>query len=353
MGHAAGKDIPNYKIAFDEATKNLMTRARVLSENFDFSDLILVSTTGQVVFALVDEHTTSPVLGKNLTNGSLKNSRLGDCYKQALAAKVGTIIYSGYEVSSLNNTVKGFLCSPKFAEYDHLADGIKKSDLMGVIVAELDLDKINKATLEIKGLGKTGVAYLVGPDKRLRSDYSKATQKYTINDSFKDGSAKLSKAIDLVTSGQKGTLADDNLFGESVVSYYSNINFFEQNWGVVVEKEASEIFAPVNSMMLIIFIVSIAITAVVSFFVYTYVSKVIGPLITITESLGQASKTIADSSAVMTDSSLKMSESAISASSSLQQTVSSLDEISSMISINSKMRVNLLICPKRIANLPK
>ncbi len=206
---------------------------------------------------------------------------------------------------------------------------------MGVLLLRIDTDKINQVTLGLKGMGRTGVAYAVGPDGNLRSDYHKDSRQLTVKDQIIANNALKSDAITKASAGGEGVILGLNPFQEETISFYSHVNFFDRTWTIIVEKEVDEIYGPVNSMAWKLLLGGFLSFSVVSILGQVYIARLMSPLNQVTQVLTQSSSSIASATTELTASSLKLSEGASSAAASLEKTVAALGEISSMITTNS------------------
>ena len=120
-----------------------------------------------------------------------------------------------------------------------------------------------------------------------------------------------------------------------MVSFYSGLHFFGDQWGVIVEKNTDEVFAPVRQSLWLLIGIGIGIFAVMCIVGWTYVSRIIAPLLEITEKMSGSANQIFDSSRVLSNSSNELDSGAQSAAKSLEETVESLEEISLMVTANS------------------
>jgi class 3 adenylate cyclase len=132
------------------------------------------------------------------------------------------------------------------------------SNLMGVIAAQIPIDKINSILTNDKkwekdGLGKTGEVYVVGFDKLMRSAsrFSSPGIDETQNKVKKDTQAEkqhssiLQQRIDneSITDALRGNTGNKTVMGYKgykVMSSYAPLNIPDLDWALVVEKGAEE-----------------------------------------------------------------------------------------------------------------
>ena len=117
-------------------------------EVFGYYDVFLVdATTGRIVYTAFKEldFTTS------LKDGPYANTNLGRCYRiirdKATPGFVGMVDYEAY------NDAAGFLGSPIYSG----------NELIGVLLFQIPIDRIEAVMSERTGLGETGETYAVGP----------------------------------------------------------------------------------------------------------------------------------------------------------------------------------------------
>lgn len=331
-----GKDQQAFTGSYEALNKTFYERTLRMAHDFSFDDIILVSTNAQVIFSLAESKTASVFLGKNLVNGSYKDLKIGSCYRSARDSKTSEVVFSGVGVNpDLQETVS-FLCQAKKAEFDHLADGIKKGDILGVVISKIDMKALEENTVWKFGAGDTGVSYLLGGDHFLRTSYKPAvgtevTAKHSVFDKVRLDSA----AIENVLAGKEGVLTGLNPFKTEVISFSSSVDFFSEKWMIVVEKETAEVFAPVQRMIWLLIglgALTCLVIGVISFFALkSWMTTLRG----ISEKMFSSSEVIGVSSGQLSDSSIRMSEGASNGAAALEETVASLSEVSAMVDTNS------------------
>ncbi|AFY00802.1 methyl-accepting chemotaxis protein [Bdellovibrio bacteriovorus] len=331
-----GKDVQAYTPAFEILNRTFFDRTKRMAQDFSFDDIVLVSTNAQIVFSLADSKTSSVFLGKNLVNGAFKDLKIGSCYRAARDSKKSDLIFSGFGVNPELKKVVGFLCQAKKAEFDHLADGVKKGDTLGVVISKINIEALEESASWKFGAGKTGVSYLLGSDQILRTSYSpsqgrKIDAALAIQDDLKFDS----KAIEIARSGKEGVLTAANPLGLEVISFSSPVEVFNETWVLVAEKETSEVFAPVKNMIWLLVSLGALICAgigIVSFFVLrSWIEQLRG----ISAKMLSTSEVISANGGQLNSSSSRMSEGASRGAAALEETVASLSEISSMVDANS------------------
>ena len=135
-----------------------------IAEGFGFYDLFLIdSKQSKIVYSVYKELD----FATNLNTGPYSNSNLASTIRKVMSRpEKGTVVISDYQSyePSLGQAA-AFMAVPI---YDDAA-------LIGVLAAQVPVQEINKILTNDKnwvrdGLGKTGEVYLVGHDKKMRSN---------------------------------------------------------------------------------------------------------------------------------------------------------------------------------------
>ncbi|MBW4665595.1 MAG: hypothetical protein KME01_15600 [Chroococcus sp. CMT-3BRIN-NPC107] len=131
----------------------------------------------------------------------------------------------------------------------------------GLILAHLNLDRIDRIVRERTGLGKSGETYLVG-SLVVKTFISKAEK--TNAKTFPMGIS--SRGIDTATSGISGFGLYDNYAKVPVIGVYRWLN--EQDLALLVEMEQAESFTPARQLAATIVLVGLVAVGLLSIGVY-------------------------------------------------------------------------------------
>ena len=331
-----GKDQNIYKPYFETLNKTFFDRAKHLANDADFSDLILVSTNGQVIFSLAENASNEIYLGRHIEGGIYKDTQLADCYKKAKGAPAGNIFYSGFEINPVSKKANAFVCMPKFAEFDHNADGVKKGDLMGTVLLRIDQDVISSFSSPREGMGETGVGYILGKDLKLRTAYKNNIHAETLEASLADTKPFISVAQASSPKSGVTLFESTNHYDDTVIRYIDDFTFFDTTFKLVIEKNMSEVMTPSTNLTWRLVASGLLVFFGIILVGMLYLNKLIKPLLAITQQATDTSQFVMKSAETLTSSSDHMTEGSQSAASSLQQTVSSLEEISSQVKANAE-----------------
>jgi len=328
-----GEDLQIFNSQYEALDKNYGTRIRKIVDNFGLGNLLLVSLDGQVIMTSnIDKK--GDYLGRNLVGGKYKGSALSKCAQSAIADTSGKLFYSKYFYNEVTKKAAAFLCIKQFAEFDHLSEGIKKGEPMGVIVTALDINGIKKEMNQRVGMGETGQSYLVGEDHLLRSDLFINKLEFNVDKSLLSKNIINTESINLALKGESGNHVIKDPNNLEVISSYQPIKAFGVNWAVITEIQLSEILAPIENMMLFVLLVAAGVL-LATFFIGLMISKaMVNPIVSANNILSQVSERVLDNSKKSKENSTNLSQGSDQIASAIQETVSTLDELSSTVSRN-------------------
>ncbi len=173
---------------------------------------------------------------------------------------------SKYEDTHLSKAIKKALISKKFLLtdidfYDKCCNKLaqfallpilnENKTLQSIVVLELNLNHINKTLKRNSNTCKTYDAYLVGSDKRLRSDTILSPDKFNMQKSFKEN-------LLIDTEGDSTAIIKDYR-GINVLSSFALIEYPNFQWIVITKLDEQEIEDMLSSLKLnILFFVLIS-----------------------------------------------------------------------------------------------
>ena len=220
-------------------------RVRKVSKDFGMKNIILASLTGPIVMvSSMDKK--AHLLGRHLLNGELKNSNLSKCFQMASESDGSKTFYSDFEVISTTGKVSAFLCQKKIAEFDYENDGIFKGDDLGVVISEIDINKVNQITTISNNDSETEQYFMVAKDGTLKSNLKVEKDIYNLENFLKNKMTVQSDAITSALEKQSGVYKGKSINGYEVLSYYSYLEIFGKTWAFIGEKSTDEVYAPVR-----------------------------------------------------------------------------------------------------------
>ena len=312
----------------DFATQDEIYQERVkgLLKNYGFHNLLLANIDGQIIFS-ANVSNEKQLLGKSLSDGSLANSHLSECFNESMDGEKKEVRFYDFTYVPLIDRTKAILCIKAFAEFEHLSEGIQAGDNLGVVIVELSLNEINQILSNRAGMGDTGQSYLVADDRLLRSDLFLNPEIFNSKNSIKNGLKIETASVENAIAGNSGYHITTGPLGEEVASVYTSLNVFGKPWALISEKNTSEIFAPINYMITLSFI-GIVILVLIALFAANFVAKAFAdPLAQIVSQLSKYAKGLETDSDGMRSSAEKLSEAVTEQSAVVEETKAGLNRI--------------------------
>ena len=230
------------------------------SDRFAYYDMLLVDPHGNVVYTVSKETD----LATNLLDGPHRDSNLAAAFRAAIDAPSSDDIHLvdlAFYRPSLNDPTS-FIATP-------VDDDGRR---LGVLVFQTPVDEIDQVMTGNEnwrdhGLGETGETYLVGPDRRLRSNSRffledpQAFVEHLESSSASDvelrriqslGTSILiqevdSAAVQAALAGEIDTTVTTDYRGERVLSSFEPLSIPGLDWIALAEIDADEAFAPLGT----------------------------------------------------------------------------------------------------------
>ena len=205
-------------------------------ERFGYYDIFLIDTEGNVVYSVYKEIDFATSLEK----GSWAESGLAKVYRKAKEAEEGAVVFEDFSrYTPSYEAPAGFVASPIYSD----------GELAGVAAFQFPIDRLNAIMAERSGLGKTGEAYLIGPDKLMRSDSFLDPDNHSVIASFRDpvkGKVDTEAAREaLAGKSDFDVIVDYN--GNPVLSAFTPVKVGEATWGLLAEIDIAEAYSPVDA----------------------------------------------------------------------------------------------------------
>ncbi|CZF82590.1 Methyl-accepting chemotaxis protein II [Grimontia celer] len=247
--------------AYDEVHKNVHSTFRQYLDDFGFYDIFLVSlSTGDVVYSVFKEID----FATNLDEGPYASSGLGDTYRD-----LKTRLLNGEEVETVFNDYGQYLPSydtpAAFAATPVYVNGVPKAAL----VIQLPLDQISKVMSKGYGLGRTGESYIVGPDRKLRSD-TFLSEDMTVESAFRENKTISTIAVEAAFNSTS-SIPDTAIHGlnyrdHDVFTVFRKVTIGNNtDWVIIVEQDVSEALEAITGLELIYLVVAFVLVALVLF----------------------------------------------------------------------------------------
>lgn len=237
-------------------------------KDYGYYDVFVISAqSGQVMYTAAKESD----YGANLLYGSLKDSGLAQAYRKALANGRPTFADMAPYAPS-NNAPAMFLATPV------TVDGVVKA----VLAFQISDAAINDVMHYRKGYGATQEDYLVGPEKKMRSDSFLDPKGHSLQASFahpETGSVDTEASRDAL-AGKTDTKIVIDYNGNPVLSAFSTVKVGEDfSWAILSEIDEAEVMIIPNKIRNSIIIASlITLFIIIGLTIFILKASVVTPL---------------------------------------------------------------------------
>lgn len=135
---------------FKRLARQYDPKMKAIMDEYGWYDVFLIHHDGDIVYTAARESD----LGMTLSNGTLKNSGLGDAYARGLNADPGEIITADFEPYAPSNGA--------YAAFMMTQITTDNGELLGFVAFQVPTDKTNEIIQQRIGMGQTGETYLMG-----------------------------------------------------------------------------------------------------------------------------------------------------------------------------------------------
>ncbi len=292
-------------------------------KHYGYYDLFLFNPDGYCFYTVCRE----PDYQTNLVNGKYSSSNLGVLIHQVLETKqFGLADFAPYAPS--NNAPASFIAQP-----------VVQNDEIEVIVAlQLPLETINSIMAIRSGMGQTGESYLVGPDKRMRSDSYLDSEGHSVEASMAgtiEENGVDTQATRKALAGEVGAEVIVDYNGNRVLSAYAPLAVGDITWALVAEVDEAEAYAGLRHLQFVLGLLIVVATICIATISVLFAISITKPIRRIIESLTANSEQVAAASGQVSSASQSLAEGATEQAAGLEETSSSLEEMSSMTKQNA------------------
>jgi len=253
-----------------EAEKKYATHFKKINDINAWYDLFLINVQGDIIFTVAKESD----LGVNIPQSALSRSSIGDAFKKAQQSAQGEISFSDFKPYPPSNDEPASFMMEKVIN--------SSGTHTGYVALQLPLDKINKIMQQRDGMGKTGETYLVGQDKRMRSDSYLDPKGRSVIASFAGDIANNGVNTDAVKSAFNGETASRIILdynGNSVLSSFMALDLGSFKWALIAEIDEAEAFEAVNSLVNISVSIVIAVSVIISLIAFWIAKNISRPIV--------------------------------------------------------------------------
>ena len=203
---------------------------------YGYYDLFLVNPDGYCFYTVIKEDDYQ----SNLVTGKYKDSNLGNLIQKVIQTKKFEIV-DFYPYAPSSNSLAAFIAQP-LLNHD-------KIEL--IVAAQLTPDAINQTMKQRSGMGETGETYLVGSDKRLRSNSFLDPEKHSVKASFEgniENNGVDTEAVRNALAGKTGENVITDYNKNKVFSAYSPLRIGDVTWAAIAEIDVEEAFAKIHTI---------------------------------------------------------------------------------------------------------
>ena len=249
-------------------------------ETYGYYDVfIMCAAHGHVMYTATRESD----LGENLSAGSLRTSGLGKLWSEVTRTR-GFVLMDFEPYAPSGNEPASFIGVPLNLD----------GEMVGVVALQLSLDAINHIMQQRDGMGQTGETYLVGSDKRMRSDSYLDPTGHSVAASFKgtvQANGVDTEATREALAGNEGKKEILDYNGNEVLSAYSPLELPGGiRWAILAEIDMAEVDIPVIAIRNNIIWIAVVIAAVVALFAFWLASSITNPIKQVVERTETLSK---------------------------------------------------------------
>ncbi len=241
---------------------------RKFLKEYGYYDLMLITRQGDIVYSTRKEAD----LTQNIRTGPLTKSLLGRVFNTGLVRATVTDfeLYAPSDQQPI-----AFMIAPIALEDEQSP---------GAVVLKITLQQINQIMFERSGMGRTGEAYLVGPDLTMRSDSFLDPANRSVLASLRNpqqGRVK-TESSQRALAGATGQATQDDYRGISVLSAYTPVRWGNVIYALVAKIDEAEAFTAVTELRRLIIFTYIVLLVLISFAALFIATIITRPILALT-----------------------------------------------------------------------
>ena len=198
-------------------------------------DALLIDPAGNVIYT----QRKGQDFGVSLTAGPYQVSNLARLYQGLQAAKAGEVLV--VDAALFENDVAMFMGTPVFRE----------DVCLGYLAFQLPLKKLSQRMGFREGMGRTGETYLVGPDRRMRTDSFNDPVHRTVKASLSgtvEQNGVDSKGVREALAGETHVGIMTDYLGRKVLSAHAPVVVDGLQWAILSEIDMEEALSPATAL---------------------------------------------------------------------------------------------------------
>ncbi|ADZ91653.1 diguanylate cyclase domain-containing protein [Marinomonas mediterranea] len=237
-----------------------------------FYDVFLINKRGDVIYTAKKEND----FATNLKDGPWSNSGLADVFNKVIEHPSSTLRFSDFSPHTPSqNAPAGFIATAVTDD---------DSQLLGVFVVQLSIEKLDKVMHVQAGMGNTGETYLVGKDHLMRS-----------NSRFFEGRSILqievnTSPVNSALKGEEGVTVALDYRNERVFSAYKPFDVMGHRWAILAEVDEYEVLEPVFELNRLLLLAGGIIATAIALVGYLLSADLSSPIMSMTEAMKKLAK---------------------------------------------------------------
>ncbi|KKM60900.1 hypothetical protein LCGC14_1537170, partial [marine sediment metagenome] len=292
-------------------------------EQYGYYDLFLINPDGYCFYTVCEEADYKT----NLVNGKYASSGLGKLVRKVLQTnQFGLADFEPYAPS--NGEPAAFIAQPV----------VHNGETEIIVALQLSLDAINKIMTQRDGMGETGETYLVGSDKRMRSDSFLDKAGHSVKASFagtiKDNGVD-TEAATKALAGETDSKIIIDYNGNPVLSAYTPVKVGSTTWALLAEMDESEALAAVTAMQWIVGIIAASGIAAIILVALLVANSIAKPINRIIANLTAGAEQTTSAAGQVSSASQSLAQGASEQAAAIEETTSSVEEMASMTKQNA------------------
>ncbi len=300
---------------------------------YGYADLFLIHPKGHIFYSAVRE----PDYETNILNGEYSDTGLGRLIRQVSETRTfGFADIQPYPPSG--GKPSAFMACPM----------IHNGEIEMMVALQIPIDVINDVMQERSGMGMTGEAYLVGPDRLMRSDSYSDPENYSVNASFAHSEKRTvdTKASQESLAKKTGRGIIRNYLGREVLSAYTPLNVWDTTWALITEIGKEEAFVSVRELRMVMNGVAIIVLIIIFVLTILLAGYIVRPVNQVIAGLAESAYQVASAAEEVSANSQIQSENASDQAAAVEETSASLEEMSAM----SRETSDLTLGAKQLMN---
>lgn len=232
-------------------------------------DLFFINLQGDIIFTAAKESD----LGSNIPQSSINQTSLGDAFQSSQQNSLTEITVADFKPYPPSNDEPAAFMMTKLIDLS--------GKHIGYIALQFPLNKVNEIMQQRDGMGATGETYLVGEDRRMRSDSYLDPTGHSVVASFAGDISKNGVNTDAVKAAFTGETASRIIIdynGNSVLSSFSTIDLGEFKWALIAEIDEAEAFETSNALINITAVIVAVVSVIIAFIAIVIAKNISGPI---------------------------------------------------------------------------